>query len=244
MEILGALCAAVAFALVFRAPLSKHPAAFYLLAIVLDAAFLSGALASVAPDVHRMLLPYLRRCIAPYALLTVVMFVGVLPGASPVRSRLAPIRGPLSVIAALLALCHAASFVQAYASEALSGFSTAAKSTVASLVLAVAVTLVLALLAATSLNAIRKRMRSGTWQRVQRWAYVFYALMSLHAILLLLPSGLSGARSGLTVAVYGGVFGLYVALRCARSCADASLKSPSSGGVGRRIRKRGLDMRT
>lgn len=216
MDILIALATAAAFALVFRTPLVRHSGVCYVCAVALGAVFLSGALYQVSPDLNRELLPFLRRAIFPYALFVVVMYIGVLPESSKLRNYLAPARGPLSVVAALMALCHAASYLEVYAKVALGGFSTAAASTASALVVAVVLSVLLAALAVTSLNGVRRRMGGSAWRAVQKFAYLFFGLVTLHAVVLLLPSATPGSPSLLAVSVYSGVFILYVILRTAR----------------------------
>ena len=232
MELLVSLCAGVVFALGFRTPLVRWPVVFYALALVLDVVYVSGLLSWAGPELARALLPYLRRCIAPYGLLVVVMFVGVLPEGSRFRAYLRPVRGPLSVLAALLALCHVGSYVQVYLQVALEGFASASLSTALSLILSVLLVVMLAVLTITSFSLVRRRMRGATWVRVQRLAYPFFVLVNVHALLLLLPSCLAGGKSTLSVAGYAGVLLAYVALRGLRYASDkrsdqTALKRPT-----------------
>lgn len=216
MDILAALGAAVVFALVFRAPLIRMPVVFYVLAVVVDLLFLSGVLEQVLPALNRELLPFLRRCIFPYALFVVVMYMGVLPEASRLRQYLKPARGPLSIVAALLVLCHGVSYLGVYLNVALDGFGTAASSTIWSLMVAMGLSVILGMLTLTSFNLVRHRMRGRTWRAVQKSAYVFFLLVTAHAVVLLLPASLEGGPAALSVSIYSGIFLLYVILRLAR----------------------------
>ena len=220
MDILIALVASVVFALALRTPLMRCPWAFYIGAVALDALFLSGALEAVVPDVNRELLPFLRRAIFPYALFVVVMYIGVLPESSRLRAYLKPVRGPLSIVAALLALCHIASYLSVYMGPALKGFGTMADSTLAALAMAVALAVLLTALTVTSFAAVRRRMHARTWLLLQKAAYVFFALFTLHAVVLLLPSSMAGGSPALAVSLYSGVFLLYVILRVGRRAFD------------------------
>lgn len=232
MDILIALGVAVAFALALRTPLVRCPWAFYGAAIAVDALFLSGTLASVAPDLDRELIPFLRRAIFPYALFVMVMFMGVLPESSRLRAYLKPARGPLSILAALLALCHMASYLDVYVGPALKGFSTLADSTLAALAMAVVLAVLLTLLTVTSFTVVQRHMHAKTWRILQKAAYGFFALFTLHAVVLLLPASMTGGTSALAVSLYSGVFILYVILRVGRraqdQCASAAAESRGS----------------
>lgn len=221
MDILIALFASVAFALVFRTPLVRRSGIFYGCALAVGMVFLSGVLFQISPNLNRELLPFLRRAIFPYALFVVVMYIGVLPE-SRLRSYLMPARGPLSVVATLLVLCHMVSYLEVYASVAVGGFSTAAASTAAALILAVALAVLLAVLTFTSLNNVRRRMSGAVWRGVQKSAYLFFGLVTLHAVVLLLPSAVAGSPSLLAVSVYSGIFILYAILRLGRWAAARS----------------------
>lgn len=229
MDILIALVAAIVFALAFRAPLMRYPWAFYVAAVAVDTLFLSGALGAVAPEVNRELLPFLRRAIFPYALFVVVMYIGVLPESSRLRAYLKPARGPLSIVAALLALCHIVSYLSVYIGPALKGFETMADSTLAALIMAGVLAALLTVLTVTSFAAVRRRMHAKTWLLLQKAAYGFFALFTLHAVVLLLPSSMAGGSSTLAVSLYSGVFLLYVILRVGRRAFDrCTEKEPSS----------------
>lgn len=233
MDILIALIAAVAVALILRTPLVRCPWAFYGAAIAVDALFLSGALAVAAPDLNRELLPFLRRAIFPYALFVVVMFMGVLPESSKLRAYLKPARGPLSIFAALLAFCHMASYIDVYVRPALKGFGTVADSTLAALIMAVVLAVLLTLLTVTSFTVVQRHMHAKTWRILQKAAYGFFALFTLHAVVLLLPSSMGGGAPALAVSLYSGVFVLYVILRVGRNafdrCSDDAVAKKANG---------------
>lgn len=238
MNILIAFAAACLFVAVFRHPLAHHPGVFYGLALVVDVVFLSGALGAVLPDVERELLPFLRRGIFPYALFSLVMFIGVLPEGA-VRSALKPVRGPLSIVAALLVVCHFGSYLPIYVKTAASGFQTAAGSTALSLVVAGVVVLLLAVLTVTSFAIVRRRMGKSLWVAVQRFAYVFFVLVTLHAVVLLLPASLAAqawSAPVISVSVYLGVLLLYAALRIARAIFEKAERQRSAAAAcGTRI---------
>ncbi len=122
MELLIALVASVAFALTMRDPLKAHPAVFYVAAVLVSAAFASHAALEIAPVFGRALFPYVQRCLFAFGLLSVVMFVGVLPEGSRLRRYLNPVRGKLSVVASILVAGHVANYAQSYLRRWPAGF--------------------------------------------------------------------------------------------------------------------------
>ena len=87
----------------------------------------------------------------------------------------------------------------------------------ASFVAAVLLLVLLLVLGVTSFNVVKNRMRSTTWKRVQRFAYLFFALAYIHLALSLAPSALQGGASAqASMVVYTAVFALYAVLRVMR----------------------------
>lgn len=104
---------------------------------------------------------------------------------------------------------------------------------------ALAVTVLLIVLGATSFNNVKARMSSQTWFRVQKWSYVFFGLTYAHVLAMLLPSALSGGMTAAqSVVAYTVVFGAYAVLRIVRAILDrkrgeifSRLLSSNSGGA-------------
>ena len=65
-----------------------------------------------------------------------------------------------------------------------------------------------------SFKTIRKKMNAKTWKKIQRFAYIFYALIYIHIMVLFVPKAQKG-REGyfLSVIVYSAVFIGYAAMR-------------------------------
>lgn len=233
MDVLLSLFVAAILTVVFRGPLVRWSGVCYVAAIVVVVVFLNGVLPA---GIERGMLPFLRRCTLPYSLFVIVMYVGVLPVGSRLRTYFNPIRGPLSVVASLLVLAHVCSYVQVYLAVALSGFATAAVSTMVSLIIAFVLCALLAVLAVTSLQSVRRFMRGGFWKRLQRLAYPFFILISIHATAFLLPSVAAGSGSLLTVSLYVGIALLYGVLRAGRWILERSGETKGSQAVTASLR--------
>ena len=64
-------------------------------------------------------------------------------------------------------------------------------------------------------------MRTDSWKRLQRWAYVFFGLVYVHLMLMLAPAASRGGEAAVaSVAVYTVVFGAYAVLRVRRALVD------------------------
>lgn len=216
MAFLLVLACTAAACFLLRTQIKKFPAVFYLLAVALDALFVAGCLGLLPWFVWDGLSLLVRRCALAFSLFTVVMFMGVLPVGSKARSWLMPVRGELSIVACILALGHAAFYLVSYAPRLLAGGAAGANMR-ASFVAAVLLLVLLLVLGVTSFNVVKNRMRSTTWKRVQRFAYLFFALAYVHLALSLAPSALQGGASAqASMVAYTAVFALYAVLRATR----------------------------
>lgn len=99
------------------------------------------------------------------------------------------------------------------------------------LVVALALLVLLLVLGVTSFGFVKKHMRTESWKRLQRWAYVFFGLVYMHLMLMLAPAASRGGEAALiTVAVYTVVFGAY-----ARAARAPGAHRPTRRCCGRRL---------
>ena len=215
MEALIALALSVVFAYACADALKKNPIPFYVAFAVVGIVYASGLLGQFASGIELALLPFLRRASLAFGLFTVVMFVGVLPQSSALRMRLAPVRGPLALLGVILVAVHVLGYAANYLAALAAG--TASTWIVAGLLFGLAVAVLLAILAITSVKRVHSSMDPVSWKRVQKLAYPFYLLMFVHLAAMLLPSSLMGGNSMLNLAIYTVVVIAYVVLRLARA---------------------------
>ena len=216
MELLIALVASAVFAYLLRRPIKRYAVSFYVVAVAVDVLFLSRMLFGVSREFAAAAYPYFTRCLLGFALFAVVMYIGVLPRGSKLRHALMPIRGELSVIAAILTIGHVVNYLGQYLAQILSGFAGMRPAMVASFVVSTLLIILLAALTVTSFNSVKARMRPESWKALQRWAYAFFGLTYLHLLLVLAPTVSSaGQKAALSVAVYTAVMLAYVVLRVA-----------------------------
>ena len=151
------------------------------------------------------------------ALFLVVMFTGALPDQSKARKKLIPVRRQLSILASVLAIGHGAGYGTVYFVRLFTAASEL-KTVMLSAILCSLLLLILLLpLCVTSFIAVRRRMKPAAWKRLQRWAYLFYALIYGHIILFKWHAAQKGEREAvLTVILYTAVFAAYLGMRLCR----------------------------
>jgi len=221
VRVLIAILCAIAFVGVFAKPIRRFPVLFYGVAVVLDILLLLAYTYSVPFVLWDYLLVYVQRCLFAQALLFIVMFIGVLGDRSPIKARLLPIRGELSIIAAILALGHALTYLSTYFGRVLGNIYAVPTSMALSFLVSSVLLVLLVILTVTSFRAVKKRMDAGSWRRVQWFAYPFFLLIYVHLVLVLLQPALAGATQAvLSIGIYSALFLAYVVLRLRKMTAD------------------------
>lgn len=231
MLFLIALIFAMLTAFLLDKPLKKCPAAFYIAAAVLTAAsvvILQSDIEIPSRFVRDYIIGIFSRGALGAAFWAVVMWAGALPNGSAPIKKLMPIRGELSITAAILTLSHVITYGIQYISSLFKG-RTGSDFWTTSLVCLVMV-LIMVPLTVMSFKAVRKKMNAKLWKKLQRAAYVFYALIYVHILVLFVPKAQHG-REGyfLSVLVYSAVFIGYAAMRIRK--AYAVRKKPEAMAV-------------
>jgi len=199
--------------------LKKHSAVFYIAAAVLTAASIiikksDMVLNSFTKD---YILALFTRGALGAAFWVVVMWAGALPNGSAAIKKLMPIRGELFITAAILTISHVVTYGIQYISDIVrdrTGSGEAFRNFVITSVVCLIMVLIMVPLTVMSFKTVRRKMNAKTWKKIQRTAYVFYALIFVHIIVLFVPKAQNG-REGyfLNVIVYSAVFIGYAAMR-------------------------------
>ncbi len=218
MDFLLVLAVACAASVALRHPLHKWPVAFYGLAVVADVTYIVGIEGLLPRAVMGPLTLLMGKCMLSLALFVVVMYVGVFVKGSRAHQWLKPVRSGLSIIACILACGHMAVYLASYAPRLGSAMGS---NVVGALVVAVALLVLLLVLGTTSLGFVKRHMRTESWKRLQRWAYVFFGLVYVRLVSILLPSAFHGGSSAqLSIAIYTILFSVYMALGIRRAVID------------------------
>lgn len=214
MVFIIALIVAAVFLRLCAKPMRAHPSPFYVAAALMSAAVI--ALYWTAPDFLSLSLRNkLPIWIGAFgtACFVFVMFIGALPNGNPLVKHLMPIRGELSIFACIITLGHNLSFGKNYLTPGylFSGPLSATK--VAAWISLILIILML-VLTVTSIKKVRKRFKPKKWKALQRLAYLFYALIYVHVLLLSIPNAVKGRSGyGLTLLVYSLVYLSYALCR-------------------------------
>jgi DMSO/TMAO reductase YedYZ heme-binding membrane subunit len=225
LAVLVALVVALVVALPLGGAVKKHPGVFYLVAAVLSAAYLYAFCTGVSMAAIRPLALVMQKGLLGCMLLAIVMFTGVFAEGSAPRKKLQPIRGELSILSAIFLVAHVGTYLPSYLPRL--GIVLGSKTTVGlSLLVSLVLTVLFAVLAVTSIKALRRAMNPRLWKAIQCGSYVLVALLLLHVWLILGKSALSGGADAIATFVgYALVVGVYAVLRIRKAVADARRKA-------------------
>jgi DMSO/TMAO reductase YedYZ heme-binding membrane subunit len=192
--------------------------AFYILALALSFMFAITSYVTYPFWLQNVLFLLMQKGTLSTSLFVVVMYMGVFKDFNLIKSRLMPTRATLSIIACVLILGHVVKYLIAY----LPRFGVLAGVIQSGLILAIACFMLMLVLGITSFQAIKRKMPATKWISLQKTAYVFYALVYVHIVVLLLPSifGNGGSNSLVSVVIYTVVFGAYAILRIIKYKSD------------------------
>lgn len=209
-----AVVAAIGIAVFLGKPLKKCPIAFYLTAVLISAAVSVFNFRNVPIFVNNYIIALFSRGALATGLWTVVMWTGAFANGSKPKKTLMPIRGELSILAALLTLGHNIGFGRIYFVRMFTAPSSMSEQQLAAGIVSIIMLAIMLPLTVISFPKIRKKIKPKLWKQIQRAAYVFYALIYVHVMILSIPSAISG-KSGylLTVAAYSVVFIGYATFR-------------------------------
>ena len=151
------------------------------------------------------------------ALWAVVMWGGALPNGSWLIKKIMPIRGELSILAATVTLSHAVTYGITYLRTLSNNLSKGRPFTsdfVLTCIICIVLMLIMIPLTVMSFKAIRKKMNPKRWKAIQRTAYVFYALIYAHILVLYIPQAQKGrTEKFVSIIVYSIVFVGYAIFR-------------------------------
>jgi len=204
----------------FGKKIKRHSTLFYslFLAISLLAILIVWGGFRLSGPVRAYVLPILARGGLAGAFFIVVMITGALPNKTGLQRVLLPIRGELSILASILTLGHNIAYGRTYFVALLSKDSALLLTQKLAAVCSLLMISIMIPLFVTSFPGVRRRMKAKKWKKLQRLAYLFYALLGVHIMLLCLPYALAG-RQGyrLTVTLYGTIFLSYAICRAVKA---------------------------
>lgn len=214
MLFLLALLLAVLFSFVCRKALKKHAVLFYIAAAAVSVAVAVWDFHGVPAPMQNYVIGLFSRGAFATGLWCVVMWIGALPNGSAMMKALMPVRGELSIFAAILTLGHNFGFGKTYFVRMFTNPSSMKPTQLTAGILSLVMLAIMIPLTILSIPSVRKKMTAKRWKKIQRTAYLFYALIYLHVMILFLPSAQNGkVLYQVSVIVYSLVFLGYAACR-------------------------------
>ena len=209
-----ALLLAVLFSFTCRKALKKHAVIFYIAAAAVSIAVAVWDFHGVPAPVQNYVIGLFSRGAFATGLWCVVMWIGALPNGSAMMKALMPVRGELSIFAAILTLGHNLGFGKTYFVRMFTNPGSMKPTQLTAGILSLVMLAIMIPLTILSIPSVRKKMAAKRWKKIQRTAYLFYALIYLHVMILFLPSAQNGrVLYQVSVIVYSLVFLGYAACR-------------------------------
>ncbi|MBR2836178.1 MAG: ferric reductase-like transmembrane domain-containing protein [Coriobacteriales bacterium] len=208
--------------------LRKHPVPFYAVAVIATVLYVWAISSGVNLTAVRPLTVMMQRGYLASIMLAVVMFCGCFDEGTPIRKKLQPIRGELSILSFIFILAHLWSYLPnllMHFDRYMSARGNIAFSTITALVL----TVIFAVLAVMSLRVIRTNMNTRIWKNIQRFAYLMVLLLAVHIAFALGKSAFAnpGSLAMLSFASYMVVIAVYAVLRILKYRRDSAKKQAS-----------------
>ncbi len=206
--------------MLLREPIRRVPIVFYLLSLLIVAAGVYLIFNPNPSPILREFATIIQKGYVAFSLFALVMFIGTLSRSAKNGRKLIAIRSELSIMASILICGHFIPYLANYFLMLLF-FSSLKLGVMFSLILSFALMLLLIPLAVTSIKAVRNAMKPETWKRLQKFSYLFFALVYFHLLgYLLVPMREGSSDAIISVLVYTLIFGAYLVLRVRREFAE------------------------
>ena len=195
-------------------PLKKYASIFYIFGAILTVIMcvLGQMHLQVASIITNMINLFHKGTLA-CAFWCIVAGMGALPNGSTMIKKLMPIRSELSIFSAILTLSHVITYGIVYLQRLLNGRGSDLNF-ILTCVICLLLVIIMIPLTILSFKTIRKKLNARTWKKIQRLAYLFYALIYVHVILIYIPRAkLNREGSLFSIIIYTVVFASYAIFR-------------------------------
>lgn len=231
MNFLISIMIAIVLVAIGRDFIKKHSKLCYIIATILSTLLVigvyTGAIAKLPSSFSNTILPYFTKSTFATALFVIVMYTGAFKNGSPLIKFLMPIRAELSIIASILTLAHNISFGKNHFVQLFTNPSSMAPNMLVAAIISLILIAIMVPLMITSFPSIRKKMGAKKWKKLQKSAYIFYALIYAHVMLIMVPVAKKGVSSYvLNVLVYSIVFLTYGAMRVRKEYVKKGYSKP------------------
>ena len=217
MRLIIGFFAAILITVLFRKQIHKYHWVFYSAAIILSICFLISRAYVLPVWLMQYVLVIFQSNTLAMGFFSIVMFTGAFSDESVLRKQLMPIRAELSIIASLLSIAHIVNYGQSYLLQIVSPDVMMPAIRLTASLVSFALVILLIPLCITSFRAVRSRMSTGSWKRIQWLASPFYLLVFVHILtFLLIPVFAGKFEPSLRLDLYMILFAAYVFLRVRR----------------------------
>lgn len=199
--------------------IKKFDKAIYIVTILISVAVIYATKVGIGSEFTSTIMkdwiwPMFSRGALATALFVIVMYTGALPNGSWLIKKLMPIRAELSIIATILTLGHNISFGFTYFKMLFTTPEILPVNQLLATICTIVMMIIMIPLCITSFKSVRKKMDPKSWKKLQRWAYVFYALIYIHVMILVIPLAKSGREGYMAIiTAYSIIFLGYAAMR-------------------------------
>lgn len=221
MNFLISIIIAILLVSIGRNFIKKHANICYIFTTILSIGLVLGSYTGVIwtlPSWFTItILPILIKSTFSTAIFVIVMYTGAFKNGSKLIKFLMPIRAELSIIAGILTLAHNISFGKNHFVNLFTAPETMSTNMKAAAGVSIILISIMLPLLITSFPIARKSMKPKVWKRLQRFAYLFYALIYVHVMLIMVPVALTGNTTYIiNVLVYNVVFITYAIMRVSK----------------------------
>ena len=163
---------------------------------------------------QQLVMGYITRGTFATSLFILVMYARILPRGSKAMTTIMGLRAPLAIMAAMIILLHNGFYLMYYFRRVFTAGIAMDTYEIIAFISTTVMWILLLPLTITSFMKVRRKMNPVKWKNLQRWSYLFYALIYVHVCTLFTKQTLSGHASyGRDLAIYTFVFGYYAVKR-------------------------------
>lgn len=214
MKLLISFIIVFAMSMIFSKSIKKHAPFWYVGAFII--ALVSMLVPATAAPVwfQQIVMGYITRGTFATSLFILVMYARILPRGSKAMTTIMGLRAPLAIMASMVILLHNGFYLMYYFGRVFTSGIAMDTYEIIAFISTTVMWILLLPLTITSFMKVRRKMNPVKWKNLQRWSYLFYALIYVHVCTLFTKQILSGHASyGRDLAIYTFVFGYYAVKR-------------------------------
>ncbi len=214
MKLLISLIIVFAISMIFSKSIKKHAPFWYVGAFIIALGSMLVPATAAPVWFQQLVMGYITRGTFATSLFILVMYARILPRGSKAMTTIMGLRAPLAIMAAMIILLHNGFYLMYYFRRVFTAGIAMDTYEIIAFISTTVMWILLLPLTITSFIKVRRKMNPVKWKNLQRWSYLFYALIYVHVCTLFTKQILSGHASyGRDLAIYTFVFGYYAVKR-------------------------------